>query len=98
MAASGSLLPLVLRDVRFAAGGRGIIDGVSATIDAGPATILLGANGAGKSVLMRLMHGLLRPTSGEIIWQGQDALRIRRGQAMVFHDDTLDRLTPDSGT
>ena len=89
MAASGSLLPLVLRDVRFAAGGRGIIDGVSATIDAGPATILLGANGAGKSVLMRLMHGLLRPTSGEIIWQGQDALRIRRGQAMVFQRPVL---------
>ena len=84
MAASGSILPLVLRDVRFAAGGRDIIDGVSTTIDAGPATIILGANGAGKSVLMRLMHGLLQPTSGKIAWRESGAERVRRGQAMVF--------------
>jgi tungstate transport system ATP-binding protein len=84
MAVAGSILPLVARDLRCVAGGRVIIDGVSAAIDAGPATILLGANGAGKSVLMRLMHGLLQPTSGEISWQGSDAERIRRGQAMVF--------------
>jgi tungstate transport system ATP-binding protein len=84
MSASGRILPLSLHDVRFAAGGRTIIDGVSATIDAGPATIILGANGAGKSVLMRLMHGLLRPTSGVIGWRGQGEERVRRGQAMVF--------------
>jgi tungstate transport system ATP-binding protein len=84
MSASGSILPLALRDVRFAAGGREIIGGVSATIEAGPATIILGANGAGKSVLMRLMHGLLRPTAGAIDWHGQAEARVRRGQAMVF--------------
>ena len=84
MAVSGSILPLVLRDVCFAAGARNIIDRVSTTIEAGPATIILGANGAGKSVLMRLMHGLLRPTSGEISWHQQGAERVRRGQAMVF--------------
>lgn len=84
MAAAGGILPLTLREVRFAAGGRKIIDGVSAEIEAGPATIILGANGAGKSVLMRLMHGLLRPTSGTISWREQGAERVRRGQAMVF--------------
>ena len=89
MAAAGSILPLVLRDVRFTAGARDIIGGISAVIEAGPATILLGANGAGKSVLMRLMHGLLRPTSGETSWQSRDAERIRRGQAMVFQRPVL---------
>jgi tungstate transport system ATP-binding protein len=84
MAASGSILPLALRDVCFAAGGRSIIDGISTSIEAGPATVILGANGAGKSVLMRLMHGLLRPTSGEITWREPHAERVRRGQAMVF--------------
>jgi tungstate transport system ATP-binding protein len=84
MAASGSILPLNLRDLRFVAGGRDIIGGISGVIEAGPATIILGANGAGKSVLMRLMHGLLRPTSGAIAWSAQDPERIRRGQAMVF--------------
>jgi tungstate transport system ATP-binding protein len=84
MAASASILPLTLRDLKFAAGGREIIQGVSANIEAGPATILLGANGAGKSVLMRLMHGLLAPSSGDVSWNGQTPARARRGQAMVF--------------
>jgi len=89
MAISGSILPLTLRDVRFAAGGREIIDGVSVTIEGGPATIILGANGAGKSVLMRLMHGLLRPNSGAIAWHAQGEERVRRGQAMVFQRPVL---------
>lgn len=84
MSGAHGILPLTLREVRLAAGGRSIIDGISATIAAGPTTIILGANGAGKSVLMRLMHGLLRPTSGEIAWREQGAERVRRGQAMVF--------------
>jgi tungstate transport system ATP-binding protein len=83
-AGATGILPLTLRDVRFEAGGRSIIGGVSGEIAAGPATIILGANGAGKSVLMRLMHGLLQPSSGEIAWRTPDAQRVRRGQAMVF--------------
>ena len=84
MSGEHGILPLTLRDVRFAAGGRSIIDGVSGEIAAGPTTVILGANGAGKSVLMRLMHGLLRPTSGEIAWRVRGEERVRRGQAMVF--------------
>lgn len=89
MAAAHGILPLVLRDLHFAAGGRCIIDGISAEITAGPATIILGANGAGKSVLMRLMHGLLPPTSGAVVWNQSGAGRIRRGQAMVFQRPVL---------
>ena len=89
MRRSGSILPLELRGLRFVSGGKNIIDGVSARIEAGPATIILGANGAGKSVLMRLMHGLLPPSGGQITWQAEDAGRRRRGQAMVFQRPVL---------
>jgi len=89
MSAAHGILPLSLRDVRFTAGGRNIIDGISAEIEGGPTTIILGANGAGKSVLMRLMHGLLRPTSGEIAWCARDGERLRRGQAMVFQHPVM---------
>ena len=82
--ASRGILPLALREVCFSAGGRTIIDRVSTELAAGPSTIILGANGAGKSVLMRLMHGLLQPSSGEIAWNEPDAERLRRKQAMVF--------------
>jgi tungstate transport system ATP-binding protein len=71
------ILPLKLVEVSFL----DIIQPVTMEIGSGPSTIILGANGAGKSVLMRLMHGLLAPTSGEVRWQGDDP---GRQQAMVF--------------
>jgi tungstate transport system ATP-binding protein len=76
-----AILPLRLEEVSYAAGGRTIIDRVSLTLEAGPSTVILGANGAGKSVLMRLMHGLLAPSAGRIAWSTVGA---RRRQAMVF--------------
>ena len=81
---NGPILPLRLADVSFAAGGRTIIDRVSLEIETGPSTIILGANGAGKSVLMRLMHGLLRPSSGQIDWNAPERPGAPRKQAMVF--------------
>ena len=78
------ILPLSLEQASFAAGGRAIIAPLSLDIAAGPSTVILGANGAGKSVLMRLMHGLLAPSSGRIAWCDGDAKRVRRQQAMVF--------------
>jgi len=80
------ILPLELKDVTFVAGGRVILDRVSAQIAAGPSTVILGANGAGKSVLMRLMHGLLLPANGDIRWASAS---IERKQAMVFQRPVL---------
>jgi len=74
------ILPLRLEEVSFAARGRTIIDRISLDVEAGHASIILGANGAGKSVLMRLMHGLLAPSRGTIKWSGEG----RHKQAMVF--------------
>ena len=68
------ILPLNLENVSFLH----ILHPLSLQIEAGPSTIILGANGAGKSVLMRLMHGLLAPSSGTILWNSTGR------QAMVF--------------
>jgi tungstate transport system ATP-binding protein len=78
------ILPLELDDVSYAVDGHALIGGVTLRIAAGPSTIILGANGAGKSVLMRLMHGLLAPSAGTIRWSERDAASVRRRQAMVF--------------
>ena len=78
------ILPLRLEQLAFSAGGREIIAPLSLEIEAGMSTVILGANGAGKSVLMRLMHGLLAPTSGRATWHESDAQLVRRQQAMVF--------------
>jgi len=81
---AASILPLVLENVGYAPRGQPLIGGVSLEIAAGPSSIILGANGAGKSVLMRLMHGLLEPSSGQVRWNEADAASLRRRQAMVF--------------
>lgn len=78
------MLPLALEDVSFIVGGRTLIDRVSCEFTPGPRTVILGANGAGKSVLMRLCHGLLTPTSGRIAWRGSNDELRPRAQAMVF--------------
>jgi tungstate transport system ATP-binding protein len=79
-----ALLPLRLDQVSFHAGGRAILDCVSAEIGQGPRTVILGANGAGKSVLMRICHGLLAPTAGRVRWNEEEAPGRPRRQAMVF--------------
>ncbi len=86
---NGAILPLRLHDVSFAAGGRTIIEGISLEIAAGPSTIILGANGAGKSVLMRLMHGLLEATTGRVEWHASERAGAPRKQAMVFQRPVL---------
>lgn len=47
------------------------VDSVSVTMTGGVYG-LLGVNGAGKTTLMRMLTTLIRPTSGEILWDGQD--------------------------
>jgi tungstate transport system ATP-binding protein len=68
------MLPLRLEALTFLQ----VIRPLTLELEAGPSSIILGANGAGKSVLMRLMHGLLAPTSGKVLWSGGGR------QAMVF--------------
>jgi tungstate transport system ATP-binding protein len=79
-----ALLPLRLHELSFTAGGRTILDRIDTEITAGPRTVILGANGAGKSVLMRLCHGLLKPTSGSVDWAETEIRGEPRRQAMVF--------------
>ena len=79
-----SILPLELAEVGFSAGGNRILDGITARFEKGPVSVILGANGAGKSVLLRLCHGLLTPTQGKIAWDGRFGGDPRRRQAMVF--------------
>ena len=85
--ASGSLAPTLIetRGLRFSMRGQRLIDGVDLQIGQGRRTVVMGANGAGKSLLLRLLHGLLRPDAGEVLWNGRPLDRAgREAQAMVF--------------
>lgn len=78
------LLPLRVEDLRFRSGEAELLRGMSLTLsDPGP-TMILGHNGAGKSLLLRLLHGLLAPSGGSISWGGMAPGDARHRQAMVF--------------
>ena len=75
-------------------------DGIDLTIAPGEIHALLGENGAGKSTLVKMLFGVLAPTSGTIEWQGRavaissPATARRLGIGMVFqHFSLFESLT-----
>jgi len=65
-------MPLLeLRNISSAYGSVEALRGISLKVEAGEVVTLLGANGAGKSTTLRTISGLVRPTRGEILFEGQ---------------------------
>ena len=95
--------PIVVFDqVHLAFDEKVILRGVSFTLQTGHTKIFLGASGAGKSTILRLMLGLLKPDAGRIFVNGEqidgmredDLMRVRADLGMVFQEGALfDSLT-----
>jgi phospholipid/cholesterol/gamma-HCH transport system ATP-binding protein len=98
-----SVAPVVVLDhVSFAFDDHVVLRDVSFSVPKGSMTILLGASGAGKSVVLKLILGLIRPDAGGIVVNGQrvdrtpehDLLRLRGDIGMLFQESALfDSLT-----
>lgn len=86
-----------LRDVWKAFGSRRIYDGLTLSVQRGETLALLGGSGSGKSVLLKLIIGLLRPDQGSIRFDGQELanldeealLPVRRRISMLFQSGAL---------
>ena len=61
---------LELRDVEVAYGDLSALRGVSVSVEAGETLSVVGANGAGKTTMLRAISGLLRPRAGQILLDG----------------------------
>ena len=59
------------RDVSKAFGGKLALDRVSLSMGRGKVIGLLGPNGSGKTTMIKLMNGLIRPTKGDIYIDGE---------------------------
>lgn len=89
-APASSLLPLTVKDLTLFIGGKALVDNINISIASNTVTMIMGANGAGKSLLLRLLHGLLAPTGGHVLWGGRPlSIPLRKRQAMVFQRPVL---------
>ena len=86
-----------LRGVFKSFEGNRVLRGLDLAVQAGESLTIIGGSGTGKSVLLRLIIGLLKPDVGQILLEGRDIvplrerelLRIRRKIGMVFQGSAL---------
>ena len=84
------LLPLVVQNLSYKVGEKLLLDNINATVNSTGVSVVLGANGAGKSLFVRLLHGLLKTEHLAIKWNGQTLdLATRKRQALVFQKPVL---------
>ncbi|MBT5185184.1 MAG: ABC transporter ATP-binding protein [Kordiimonadaceae bacterium] len=80
-------MSLILEDITLSSDGQPHIYQTNLTLEKATMNVLLGATLSGKTTLMRLMAGLDKPTSGRILWNGEDVTGKRvqdRDIAMVY--------------
>ncbi|MGQ9500312.1 MAG: ABC transporter ATP-binding protein [Dissulfurimicrobium sp.] len=71
-------ISIELRDIRKAFGGQTVLDGVNLSIVEGKTTVIVGASGQGKSVIIKHMLGLLRADAGEVLIYGKDIGKMKK--------------------
>jgi ABC-type lipoprotein export system ATPase subunit/cell division protein FtsX len=86
-----------LAALKKAFGKRTVVDGVQLSVSPGEMVEITGPSGSGKTTMLRLIHGQLRPTSGEV-WVGGRGLHrrwgrdldgVRRDVAFIFQEQRL---------
>ena len=83
-AAPVGILPVAFREVSLSLGASRLIDRLDFRIEPATLTVILGPNGCGKTLTLKLAHGLIAPSAGEIVWNGPYGATAKRYQAMVF--------------
>lgn len=85
------------KDVSLAFDGRTILDCISFSVRYGESKVVMGGSGTGKSTLLRLTLGLIKPDSGQILIDGEDItafseeqlMSVRQKIGMVFQEGAL---------
>lgn len=90
--------PLIqIADLSFSHGDRLLYDNISLTIPRGKITAFMGPSGIGKTTLLRLIGGQIRPDSGKVLFDGidvptlprQELYQLRKRMSMLFQSGAL---------
>jgi len=92
---TGSIV--ILRDVELSFGDKRVLDKVSLQVDPQERLVIIGQSGAGKTTILRLILGILKPTAGAIFFKKNEISRmndhelerIRTHFGMVYQDAAL---------
>lgn len=88
---------IVVRDLHKRLGTQDVLRGIDLQVLRGETCVVLGRSGSGKSVLLKHLNGLFRPSSGNVLIDGQDIaqlperklLEVRRKVGMLFQSAAL---------
>ncbi|WP_407943405.1 ATP-binding cassette domain-containing protein [Marimonas lutisalis] len=84
-----ALLPLSVRDLVLRFGNTIVLDGLNLDLGATGCTMIMGFNGSGKTLFLKLLHGLMQPTAGCVSWGGLQPAEVTARQALVFQKPVL---------
>ena len=93
-----------LSNVSLSLEGKQVLTDISFALGSGETLLLLGVTGAGKSVLLKLILGLLKPESGHVRVEGQDLATLseaglqplRKRLGMVFQEGARGSALPEN--
>jgi len=86
-----------IKNIRKSFDGRVVLQDVSAKMQAGQTNLIIGSSGSGKTVLMKILVGLMKPDSGEVLYEGVDITSmseeqlkdLRKQVGMLFQGSAL---------
>lgn len=86
-----------VRNLTKSFGDKVVLDNINVTFETGKTNLIIGQSGSGKTVLMKNLVGLLQPTSGEVLYDDRDFIRMskkekvqmRREMGMIFQSAAL---------
>ena len=85
-----NFLPLEIKNLNYIIGSKEILSNLNIKITSDKITVIMGPNGAGKSIFLKILNGIIRPTSGKILWNEKvDESLVLNGQALVFQKPVL---------
>lgn len=67
--------------------GKEVLRGISATFEEGKTNLVIGRSGAGKSVFVKCMIGLIQPTEGEILYDGRDISLMKKKELQLLRQE-----------